>query len=247
MKLNDYGIIIQARMASTRLPGKTLLPLNNGTILDSVISRCSKSICKKIIVATSKNMEDDLIEEHCRIKKYNIYRGSNNNVLKRIIDTAKKFKIKKIIRVTADNPFVGFDIINYSISFHEKNKKSIPCITDGYSSKLLPNGTVISIFDIKALEIIYKKNFNNYKTKEHLILGLEELKDIIFVNKLKVPNKYIAPKIRYCLDNKEDYEVIKKIDYKFKKTTAKTEDIIKFIKENKEIIKINYKYAKNVY
>ena len=70
MKLNDYGIIIQARMASTRLPGKTLLPLNNGTILDSVISRCSKSICKKIIVATSKNMEDDLIEEHCRMKKY---------------------------------------------------------------------------------------------------------------------------------------------------------------------------------
>ena len=84
--------IIEARMSSKRLPGKVMLKIQNKYILDILINRVKKSNkINKIIVATSKNVKDDKIINFCKKKRINFFRGSENNVAKRVYDCVKKY------------------------------------------------------------------------------------------------------------------------------------------------------------
>ena len=105
--------IVQARMGSSRLPGKTLLPFGSGTLLDYVVSRISQSrFIQQIIVATTNEPEDDEIEKHCAHKNILCYRGSTSDVLERFVETAHNFNATHIVRVTADDPFKTAEIID---------------------------------------------------------------------------------------------------------------------------------------
>ena len=99
------GIFIQARLNSTRLPAKALLNLNGRTVLERVIQRCSLSGLP-VFILTSIHYLDDAIEDNAsKANVAGIYRGSIDDVRSRFLEAAKKFRINKIIRVTADNPF----------------------------------------------------------------------------------------------------------------------------------------------
>ena len=99
--------VIQARMGSKRLRGKTLMKMSKYTLLDTVINSVKRNgFIDDIIIATSNNIEDDLIEEHCKINNISLVRGDSEDVLSRFITVAKNLNSDDvIIRVTADNPF----------------------------------------------------------------------------------------------------------------------------------------------
>tara|TARA_B110000091_G_C13817902_1_gene478897 strand:- start:3563 stop:4258 length:696 start_codon:yes stop_codon:yes gene_type:complete len=99
--------VIQARMGSNRLRGKTLMKMSKFTLLDTVINSVKRnSFIDDIIIATSNNVEDDLIEKHCKVNKISFVRGDSEDVLSRFITVAKNLNSDDvIIRVTADNPF----------------------------------------------------------------------------------------------------------------------------------------------
>ena len=99
--------VIQARMGSTRLPGKVMFKLGNLTILEWVVRavRKIKDISNIIIVTTNLN-EDNVIEKFSRKKKINFFRGDKDDVLKRIFKATEKEKPENIIRITADCPFL---------------------------------------------------------------------------------------------------------------------------------------------
>lgn len=99
--------VIQARMGSTRLRGKTLMKMSKFTLLDTVINSVKRnSFIDDIIIATSNNVEDDLIEKHCKVNNISFVRGDSEDVLSRFITVAKNLNADDvIIRVTADNPF----------------------------------------------------------------------------------------------------------------------------------------------
>ncbi len=118
------GCIIQARMGSTRLPGKVMQKIDNtSTVLDYVINqiRFSKRI-DKIIVATTNLIEEDIICEHLSSKKIQFFRGSSEDVLDRYYQCAKEFSIANIVRITADNPLIDPNIVDLVIDEY-KNKK----------------------------------------------------------------------------------------------------------------------------
>lgn len=118
----DITFIIQARLGSTRLPGKILLPFYEGkSILTLLIDKLKQFGHTKIVLATSINpVNDPLIAmaEDCEIK---YFRGSENDVLRRFIDAADYFKASKIIRICSDNPFLDVDSINRLIDFVTNN------------------------------------------------------------------------------------------------------------------------------
>ena len=90
------AIIIEARSSSKRLPGKILLPLGNKTVLEYLIKRLktvSKKINSKIIIATTINEDDKKIVNLAKKNFVNFYQGSENNVLKRVVEAAQKYKI----------------------------------------------------------------------------------------------------------------------------------------------------------
>ena len=118
----NLGIIIQARLGSTRLPGKILKPFHGGKcILDIILDKLHQASDAKVIVATSTSKDNDALVEHLERNGELVYRGSENDVLDRFIKAAKEFHIDGIIRICSDNPFIDPDGIKTLI---EKAKRS---------------------------------------------------------------------------------------------------------------------------
>ena len=105
----NIGIIIQARMGSTRLPGKILKPFYGGkTLLETLLENLHKVSDVKVIVATSVNKNNDQLESFLRERNELVYRGSENDVLDRFIKAAEENNVEGIVRICSDNPFMDW-------------------------------------------------------------------------------------------------------------------------------------------
>lgn len=170
----NFGIIIQARTGSTRLPNKMLLPFYEEDTLIDVILQNFKNIKNQfpVILATTKNTNDNILIDYAN--KYNLlsYRGSENNVLERFIETAKCYKIDVVIRVCADNPFLSIEFIENLIYHYKqiqcnyisyKNKLGTPTIKThyGFFAELVELNTLIQINDSFPSKI-YQEHVTNY-------------------------------------------------------------------------------------
>lgn len=103
----NIGIIIQARMGSTRLPGKVLKPFYQGkTLIEILLDNLHKLECGKVIIATSDNENNDKLEKFLREKGELVYRGSETDVLDRFIKAAEANDVDGIVRICSDNPFL---------------------------------------------------------------------------------------------------------------------------------------------
>ena len=105
----NIGIIIQARMGSTRLPGKVLMPFYEGkTLLETILENLHKVENAKVIVATSNNENNDQLEAFLKSKNELVFRGSENDVLDRFINAAEANDVDGIVRICSDNPFIDW-------------------------------------------------------------------------------------------------------------------------------------------
>ena len=105
----NFGIIIQARLGSTRLPRKILKEFHNGkTLLETVISNLQKVSGAKIIVATSVNPNNDELESFLKERGITVFRGSEDDVLSRFIGAAEENNVDGIVRICSDNPFLDW-------------------------------------------------------------------------------------------------------------------------------------------
>ena len=119
----NNGIIIQARMGSSRLPGKVMKNFNGKSLLGQIIFRLKwKENDAKVVIATSTLECDDVIENFCRENGTECFRGSESNVLERYFQCAEKYQFDNIVRMTADNPFPDIEELDNLIDFHIRNK-----------------------------------------------------------------------------------------------------------------------------
>lgn len=147
MSFHNTGFIVQARMASSRLPGKTLMSMPFGskeTIL-SQICNTLKSVEAKLIVATSIRPENDPIADYCVKSNIICYRGDENNVLSRFYDIQERYNFTHIFRFTADNPLI--DIDKLKVFFNEYLEKQL----DYSYSEGMPLGMNFEVFKGKLL------------------------------------------------------------------------------------------------
>lgn len=218
----NVGIIIQSRMGSKRLPGKNLLPITKDglSLIELVILRLKK--CKKInkiIVATSKSKQNNILVR--KIKKMNIrvFRGDENDTLDRYYYAAKKFKIDNIVRVTSDCPLVDPKMIDEFVDLFSKKKLDYLSNTFNYNKFDIGNwnyydGFDVEIFTLDLLRYIYKKHQKKLRVEGGVISPF--LKQ--FPNEKK-KIKFFKPKSRIFLnrnfklsiDTHEDLKFIKKI------------------------------------
>ena len=143
------AFIIQARMQSTRLPGKILLPIplgNGKPLLSWIIDEVKMSKYKaEIIIATSVNSENDILVSFCEQNQVHCYRGDEEDVLSRFIAIAKNGNYDCIVRLTADNPIIDCAILDETI-FHHFNETNNYTSTDG-----LPTGMNFEVISTKTL------------------------------------------------------------------------------------------------
>lgn len=121
MDRSNLAIIIQARMGSTRLPNKMILPYwEKEGILSILLKRIKNGLPKiPVIVATTCKVQDDVIEDISFKENVLVFRGNENDVLKRFIDAANTYSVTKIVRICADNPFLDIEELSLLVSEYE--------------------------------------------------------------------------------------------------------------------------------
>lgn len=195
------GLILQARMGSTRLPGKVLKPIGDKLLLGYIQSQLENVKSHvKLVVATSQNPLDDKIQEFCLAHKIDCYRGSEENVLERYYLCAKEKGFSHIVRLTADNPFVDPEEIDRLIETHLRGQNDFT-----YSFQELPVGVGAEIFTFGALEEVYRRSTMPHHF-EHVDEYLLENMDRFKTGKPAVPESKRYPEVRLTVDTEEDYK-----------------------------------------
>ena len=240
--------IVQARISSSRLPAKILLPGYNKPLLLHLIERLKKSkLINSVIVATSKNPLDDLIYDLCSLKKIKVYRGNLNDLLSRYYNCAKKHNADHIVRVTSDCPLIDPKIIDLMIRKYLSLKK-LDFLSNTHPPSY-PDGFDVEIFSFHALEKAFRSAKKSYE-REHVTPFIwDNPKKFRLFNYTTLKNDNLYKKYRLTLDYKEDFFVIWGIFnalYK-KKKYFELKHIIDFLKKRPKILKNNHLIKVNWY
>ena len=241
--------IIQARMGSTRLPEKVLMPVLGKPLLAWMLDRVSLSkTIDEIIVATSTDDCDDVIEDFVVSYGYKVFRGSQNDVLDRYYQAAKSLSIKPdiIIRLTGDCPALDPSIVDLLVSEYDIQKLDFISNTEPLPSTW-PDGMDVAIMSFKAL----KKAWQIAKKpseREHVTFIFYN-EEQIFKSK-RVECSTDLSNYRLTIDYPEDFEVLENLITHFSENTEKgfsktsMNEIIKFLNQNIELIKMNNMYVR---
>ena len=234
------GCIIQARMSSIRLPGKVMMKVENeNTVLDCVINQLqsSKEI-KNIVIATTDQKEDDVIVEFVKRRAIKYFRGSKKDVLDRYYQCAKKFNFSEIIRITSDNPLIDYEIVDTVVEHFKSNNYDFITTDQPLNTfhRTYPFGYGVEVFTFSALENAWK-NAKLPSEREHVTPYFYKNKEIF--RQTSIENSEDLSRFRCTVDTKYDLELIQKIYSNIKKRPILLSDVIKLLKANPELVKIN--------
>lgn len=240
---NKVVAIIQARMGSTRLPGKTLIEICGKPLLQHIIERVQYcEFIDKIVVATTEKKEDCLIVELCEELGIKCYRGSENDVLDRFYQCAKIFEADIIVRITADDPFKDPEVIDKAI------KELISDEGFDYVSNTMkptfPEGIDIEVFTFKALEKAWKAAVR-ISEREHVTPYIWSNPDIFRVRNFE--NGVNLSNLRWTLDTPEDLEFARKVYERLyiDNRVFLMKDILVLVNSEPELSKINAGIERN--
>ena len=240
------GSIVEARMSSTRLPGKVLLKVGKKNMLDYLTDRIKlvKNI-NKVIIATTTNPKDIKIVNWCKEKKISYFKGSEENVLQRVYLCAKKYNLEVVVLVTGDCPVVDHNIISQTLNTFLNNKADY---VSNAHVRTYPDGMDVQVFSFRAL----KKSYQLAKSKlekEHVPLNMRRNNTIFKAIYIMAPNNLHWPELGLTLDEIGDFELLKKIiKYFYNKKNYRFNclDIINFIKKNPSLLRYNSKVKRKV-
>ena len=194
--------IIQARMGSTRLPGKVMMKLSDRSLLAYVASRLdSATSLDEIVVATTAHFRDDIIVQEAESLGLNCYRGSESDVLRRYVDAATAYKAEIVVRVTADNPFSDPLSID----------RVVARIKEGHDYAIemnLPVGTTGEALTFQALDFIDTAATTD-RWREHVTLYAKENPHMLRCTFEDAPSEVSRPDLSYTIDSLDEYLKLK--------------------------------------
>jgi spore coat polysaccharide biosynthesis protein SpsF (cytidylyltransferase family) len=229
-------LIIQARISSSRLPGKVMMKVNHRTILENIIERVSPSkLVDKIVIATTTNKEDDIIENHCIHNKWDYFRGNETDVLQRFYFASKQFKnVVNVIRITSDCPLHTYKVIDFAIE--EFNKSGSDYFSNSnHEPDILEDGFDTEVFTFKSLESA-NKNATKFSEREHVTPFIKN--SGLFKCSWKKSNQDYNYKL--SVDNIDDFKVIERVFEELKHIpNFDMQDVTNLLKLKPEIMLIN--------
>ena len=236
---------IQARLASTRLPGKVLRPILGKPMLELQIERLRQSkFIDEVIIATTNLEKDDPIIELADRLNVPYYRGSEDDVLGRIVNTLKEFDVDVHAEFTGDHPLEDPVIIDSILDFYVKNSDKYDYVSN-YLKTTYPPGIGFAVYPAKILYDA-EKHAKDMKLREHVGIHIYQHPERYRIHNLEAPPEYNYPEMYIEVDTAEDFEVVSTI---FKNLYPKNKyfglpQIINFMHENKELIEKNKNVAR---
>lgn len=238
MEKIKVAAIIQARRGSTRLPDKVFLELSNKPLLEHVVNRLKKSdLLQEIIIATTDLPDDNLIETWANSNNISVFRGSENNVLERYYEAAKKYQIDVIVRITADDPFKDYRLVDEAVRVLIDNKLDFVCNNNPVS---FPEGLDVEVLTFNALEVSYNNVISDFD-KEHVTQYIHKNKDNF--NIANIQNEKDLSFYRWTLDTIEDYQFAQTIYSELYKEgdVFLREEIFELLEKSPLILELNKK------
>ena len=240
MVVMKIAAIVQARMGSSRFPGKVMKLIQDTPMIEILIKRLSKSkLINQIIVATSINDENTPLVNHLESLNIECEIGSEEDVLSRYYNAAKKNQVDVVVRITGDCPLVDADLVDRCIrEFVDKDVSYVSNV----SPCTFPDGLDVEVFSFEALEDAYLKNTHSTE-KEHVtpyIINSDNYK------KSNIKHSRDLSKSRWTVDEVLDFEVIKEVfNYFSPNVYFSWEEVVKLEAENPDIFSKNKNIKRN--
>lgn len=230
--------IIQARVGSSRLSGKSIQILQGKPILEHIVNflKFSKLI-DEIIIATSNLEEDDKIEEIAKKIGVACFRGSSDDVLKRYYDCALKFGGDLIIRLTSDNPLIDPTLVDEVIGVCKETKCE-------YASNMIhqtfPLGYLVEGITMPTLKKIHE-NQHDQLSREHVTYFIRKNPHLFNIQEIFAPQKLHRPHWRLTVDYEEDFNLISEIFSQLYKPNSfiSYSKVVEFLDSHTHLLKIN--------
>lgn len=234
--------ILQARVSSSRLPGKVLKPILGIPMLARQIERVQRAILiDRLLVATSDNITDDPIEQLCRQSGVECFRGQLNDVLDRFYQAATPIAPKHIVRLTGDCPLCDPGLIDQIIKYHLVGNFDY---TSNTVEPTYPDGLDVEIFRFTCLEQAWKEA-KLPSQREHVTPFIKLQSERFRIGSYK--NTTTLFHLRWTVDEPLDFELVSKI-YEFlypRNQEFTTQDILALIDNNLELKALNTCYQRN--
>jgi spore coat polysaccharide biosynthesis protein SpsF len=208
----DLNVIalIQARMGSSRLPGKVMKEICGKPMLEWVVQRAKKAACmNKLAVAMTTDTADDILENYCRKHKIEYYRGSPSDVLDRFVQAGRKFDANVIVRLTADCPFIDPGLIDQTFGAFIESKVDFAAnrLPPPYK-RTFPIGLDVEIVAMPALEKAWREAAELYE-REHVMPYIYQHPDLFKIRIIDHPLDYGS--YRWTVDTSQDLAFIQTV------------------------------------
>lgn len=202
--------IVEARMTSSRLPGKHLLEANGKPMLRHLVDRLKRvSSIDDIVLATTTNDTDDILVDFANSVDIGVFRGSEEDVMARVVGAAEAFNADVICEVTGDCPIIDPELVEQVVETFNKNyKNNIVYVNNGQSG--IPGGMSAQVFTTSALKQSLLMT-NDPLDHEHVTPHIKRNPDIFPPVYLVAPRTLQYPHLAFTMDEQADYDFLTKI------------------------------------
>jgi len=237
-KIGKIVATVECRMTSSRLPGKVLLEASGKPMLEILVERLRRvKHLDAIVLATTTNATDDPIETLATKLGIYCFRGSEEDVLKRVLDATRSVSGDIIVEITGDCPLLDPEICSQVIDLYLLNDCDYASNIDPVS---FPIGMDTQVFSVQLLEVADREG-TALEDREHVSWFIRKQPARFRKLHLPAPPELHWPELEVTLDEAPDYELIKHIYEHFHETNRIffCYDIVRYLRENPALIKIN--------
>ncbi len=227
--------IIQARMGSSRLPGKVLTDLGGETVLARVVRRLERSRqITRIVVATTGASADQAIVSECERLQVPCFRGSEDDVLDRYYQAVRSHPADGVVRITSDCPLIDPELVDETIRvFTEENAD----YASNVSPRTYPRGLDVEVFTSAALERAWREARQPYE-REHVTPFFYEHPEMFRL--ASVSGEVDYSRYRWTLDTPGDLELLRAIYSRFdNRDDFPWRDVIALMEREPEMAELN--------
>ncbi|MEO1062027.1 MAG: glycosyltransferase family protein [Actinomycetota bacterium] len=232
------AVIAQARMGSSRLPGKTLEPLGDGTVLDWVVARAAAGeLVDEVLIATSRDPLDDPIEARCAALGVQCVRGEPLDVLARYGAALHVTDAGEIVRITADCPLVDPSIVDLAIS--SRRDQDLDYVSTSLDGRF-PRGLDVEVVRRSVLEVAEREAVDADE-REHVTLFVYRRPERFSCGPVVAPSWARHPELRITVDEAPDLEVVRRVVDGLGPDPLGfgADDVVRFLSAHPDIVAIN--------
>lgn len=237
-------IIIQARVNSSRLPGKILLPLANKPLLLRMFERVKGSeFCKNVIIATSYENIDNPIADLCELNNVECFRGHPTDLLDRYYKAGLQNNADVVVKIPSDCPLIDPTIIDKVLRYYINNKTLFDFVSNLHPPSY-PDGNDVEVIPMNILKIAHTEATKNFEREHTTPFIWENVNRFRIGNVIWENNLDYSMTHRWTIDYIEDYYFIKEIynQLYYKNNLFSLKDILNLIKKNPSLYEINKKH-----